>query len=333
MVDNLSGRARRVIFSDMVYELTLRVREGLPFVPNRLINLLLKSAMAQASHVTDMSICHYVWMGNHAHIILVAKDPEALTQFYGIVKKSITDFMKRLLGVSRLNLWESTGVHLLATAETVLDRIGYLYSNPAKANLVDRIEEYPGCSSYQSFLNSKGVIDFDGTESVPWVRAKYVQKLEDLLVTPKIDEELTSKIGRKIYYRNKLDIQPNGWMRCFSADPDQAAIWHNKTRGIIQSKELEARELRVKEGKAVLGAAKLLAQEIMSPFIPRKYERGVFVICEDKWKRIEIIAKVKSVQKLARSLYLSDFRYGKPTRWPLGILLPRAPLQACAFRI
>jgi hypothetical protein len=333
MVDNLSGRNRRVIFSEMVYEITLRVKEGLPFIPNKLMNQLLKSAMAQASHVSDMSICHYLWMSNHAHIILVTKDPEALTQFYGIVKKSLTDFMKRLLGVSRLNLWEGTGVHLLATAETVLDRIGYLYANPAAANLVDKIGDYPGASSYQSFLSSNGSMDFDACESVPWVRAKYVPKLEDLRVTPKIDESLVKRLRTKVYYTNKLQIHPNAWMKCFSADAEQAVIWHNRAIGKVLSKEEEARKLRIKEGKTILGVKALLSQPIMSPFIPRKYQRGVFVICEDKWKRIEIIAKVKSVQKLARKLYLNDFRYGKDVRWPLGTLPPRAPLQACAVGI
>lgn len=333
LVDYLGGRNRRVIYSDMVYELTLRVKEGLPFIPNQLMNQLLKSAMAQASHVSGMSVCHYLWMSNHAHIILVTKDPEALTQFYGIVKKSLTDFVKRLLGVSRLNLWESTGVHLLATAETVLDRIGYLYANPAAANLVDEIQSYPGANSYQSFVSSKGKIDFDACEQVPWIRAKYVKKLEDLLVTTEVDSKLVQSIRSKAFYSNKLQIQPNAWMRCFSADSQQASIWHNRALGKVISKEESARALRIEEGKPVLGVAALLNQPIMAAFIPRKYQRGVFVICEDKWKRIEIIAKVKSVQKLARKLYLDKFRYGIDVRWPLGTLPPRAPLQACALRV
>lgn len=333
MVDNLSGRNRRVIFSEMVYELTLRVKEGIPFVPNRLIKLLLKSAMAQACDVTGMTICHYIWMGNHAHIILVTKDPESLTEFYGIIKKSLTDFIKRLLGLSRLNLWESTGVHLLATAETVIDRIGYLYANPAKANLVDTIAEYPGASSYGAWRSSNGQIDFDGTESVPWVRGKYVDKLDRLIITDEMDESILKSLGKKVYYRNKLKIEPNSWMKCFSADVEQSAIWHNKSLGRILSKEETARKLRMAENKPLLGVEALLNQEIMAPFIPRKYQRGVFVICEDKWKRIDIIHKVKSVQKLARTLYLNKFRYGQEVRWPLGVLPPRAPLQACALRL
>ncbi len=330
-VDLICGRQRRVIFSGMTYELTLRVREGLPFIPNRLVRSLLQSAMSQACFVTGLSVCHYMWMGNHAHIILVSKGPEELTQFYGIIKKSITDFIKRLLGLSRLNLWEHTGVHLLPSAETVIDRIAYLYANPAKANLVERIEDYPGLNSFQSFKASSGEISSDATESVAWIRAKYLEKLDDLTLTEEAESKILSKIFRKVYYRNKLRIEPNIWMRCFEASPQQAAEWHIKTLGVLTGKEDEARKSRLKEEKPIMGSKKLKAQAIMSPFIPRKYQRGVFVICLDKDKRLRIISLVKGVRKLAHDLYQEKFKYGQDVRWPAGIFPPRPQLQACAI--
>ena len=149
----------------------MRVREGLPFAPKRLVELLLKSSLARTQRDFKVTLCHFLWMGNHAHIMVVGRDADQLTRFYGEVQKRITDYLKRLLGKRHLSLWEGEpSVILVADYEAALNRVAYYYANPAMANLNDCIEGYPGLSSFNFFRNAPSQIDDAWSETVPWVR-------------------------------------------------------------------------------------------------------------------------------------------------------------------
>ena len=81
-------------------------------------------------------------------MLLIPQDAELCVYFYQELQKKVTEAMKRLLGVRRLNLWE--GDPILAEvldADKVISRITYFYANPAEADLVDSIDEYPGLTS------------------------------------------------------------------------------------------------------------------------------------------------------------------------------------------
>ena len=63
-------------------------------------------------------------MGNHAHLLIVIKDSIQAREFYGQVKKRITDSVKKLLGIESLELWESgdSVIHIL-DADAVVKRL------------------------------------------------------------------------------------------------------------------------------------------------------------------------------------------------------------------
>jgi hypothetical protein len=69
-------------------------------------------------------------MGNHLHLLLVAKDSVLCTRFYGELKKQITECLKRLLGMSSLSLWQKNGTTVIyyKDSETVSERIAYFQS-------------------------------------------------------------------------------------------------------------------------------------------------------------------------------------------------------------
>ncbi len=324
-----SGRGRLVIVSGQVYELTLRARRGLPFIPLKTMNLLIESAMAQACYLTKLSVCHYVWMSNHAHILLVARNPESLVKFYGIVKKSLTDSIKRLLNIDSLRLWEGRKVHLVPCPETVVERIAYFYSNPAKADLVDRIEEYPGCSSYEPFRTGVTELTHDASRAVPWVRAHYLEPLKSRSVSAELDAEIEGELRAKAYYDNELKIEPNGWMAAFNIAESEVGKWNGLVLQKLSENQGEARRLRKMRLKVVMGRDALLRQKIMKSFTPKKTGIAAFVICRDKETRLKWIAEVESIRRHCEHLYHSRFKLGQWTEWPPGVFPSRAPLRGC----
>lgn len=324
-----SGRGRLVIVSGKVYELTLKVREGLPFIPTRTMNLLLESAMAQACYVTKLPVCHYVWMANHAHILLVSRDPQSLSKFYGIVKKSLTDFLKRLLGKKQLRIWEGRKVHLIPTPETVLQRIAYFYANPAEADLVDSIEEYPGASSYRDFCMSQSNRFENCDRLVPWIRSYYVPKLKNRVITDDFDLLLESDLRQRAFYDNELLIRPNDWLIAFGLGPEVAERMNSEALKLMREKENEARKRRRKQGKDVLGAAALRRQPIMKRFTPVKDGPCPIVICIDPDVRVKWIRDIQSQRRICAELYNKRYKHGLPVNWPPGVFPSRAPVRAC----
>jgi REP element-mobilizing transposase RayT len=324
-----TGRGRLVIVSGKVYELTLKIREGLPFIPLRTMNLLLESAMAQACYVTKMSICHYVWMANHAHILVVARDPESLAKFYGIIKKSLTDFIKKLLGKDQLRLWEGRKVHLIPTPETVLERIAYFYSNPGQADLVETIEEYPGSSSFNEFRMTLGDTGGRYNRNVPWIRVHYVSKLAKRQLSDEQDIEIESDLCRRAFYENELRISPNAWLEAFGIGPEQGPSLNQTAFRLMRDSEFEARERRRREDKCVIGAERLRRQKIMRHYKPEKKSRAPIVICRDPEIRRYWILDIQRNRRLCTELYQKKHSRGLWTDWPAGVFPSRSPVRAC----
>lgn len=324
------GRGRLVIFSGQVYELTLRVRSGLPFVPCDTVNALIKSAMAQAQSITGVTICHYLWMGNHAHMLVIVNDPENLVKFYGIVKKSLTDHMKRLLGLRSLVMWEGRKVQLIADYQTMAARIAYFYANPAKASLVDNIDEYPGMSSYQAFKHSGGEDEYEYREKIRWIRPKYLKKLDNPCLTVEEDRSIAAELEKRAYYEHNLIIRPNAWLKVLKVPTTKVLSMMQRVLGGVKRAERVAREKRALDGRSCLGREGLIRQEIMKPFEPKKYGACMFVMCADRARRMEIIQMVVSVRRECTRLYHERFKKGKRVTWPPGTFPPRGPMVSFA---
>jgi hypothetical protein len=68
---------------------------------------LIESIIGRLLCTEAIIVCSYVWMSNHAHMQVFSLDCEALTHFHERLKKQLTDFLKRLLNLSQLNLWDN----------------------------------------------------------------------------------------------------------------------------------------------------------------------------------------------------------------------------------
>jgi hypothetical protein len=84
-----------------------------------------------------------------------------------------------------LDLWEGTATLAeIADLDAAIERISYLYANPAQDNLEDSIEKFPGYSSWQEYQQAPSVLDAQSSEDFPWLRLPSLPKLGNRALSP-----------------------------------------------------------------------------------------------------------------------------------------------------
>ncbi|MCI5065270.1 hypothetical protein MRY87_06065 [bacterium] len=251
------GRPRREIFAGQVYELCIRTKFGLPFVPTQYMNALLMSVMARAQRDKKIIIHHFIWMPNHLHLIFTALDAEKCHRFYGEVQKQLTEIIKKLTGQSSLSLWKGNAASLLPIhdIDTAKHSIAYFYANPARADYVDDISLYPGFSSWEHFssaMESNSPLLAEFSSQTPWIRTRFLSQLPAGSISEEQGEALADRwkerASRHSSLVHTLSVQPNGWMKAFGIDSQEGI---NEVNGDILQKitELEQEAAHKREHK------------------------------------------------------------------------------------
>lgn len=325
-------RRRRIIESGGVYEICLRTRQGLPFQQFEFIKLLLLSSMARAQALTGVKICHFLWMGNHCHMIVIPGNQTNLSRFYGILQKACTDWLKALLGIKKLSIWDPRpSVIALLSPETVAKRIAYLYANPARAKIAGAIDHYRGANSYEAWRAASNIADY--VEEIP---APRIGKLELPAITENsyisdcLEVKLTSLVSRCFLNESQtLRITPNAWASRFASP--SAAIQLINDMALQKLKDEEHLARRVTSLKQHYNPR--LTRMFFPPHIPKKFSRKVFVISDCAKMRSEFIRQHTKICELTHELYQTKFRYGLYVQWPAGIFVARPQIPACALRL
>ncbi|MCI5065883.1 hypothetical protein MRY87_09180 [bacterium] len=278
-------------------------------------------------------LCHVVWMGNHVHLILIAKDKRECTAFYGEIQKQLTEAMKRLTGRKHLSLWKpnSASVISLRDEETVCYRIAYLYANPARAHLVDTIGEYPGVSSWEEYQRDTKHVDASQVESCFWVRAPMIERLLRAGVSSRQDQRICEKWEEKAKKSHDLELRPNAWMRCFKRKTTEEVQKVNaRVSEFHRELEQEAREKREKSGRKVAGVYRLQHQKVTLRDTPaqaakKQKSRRIFVYSLDEKLRKSLIEEYETFCEKCRWCY-ERWKHGDySVKWPPGALYPPAP--------
>ena len=323
------GRPRRRILSKQVYEVCFRTKQGLPFMCTRYMALIIRGILARVQRDSKVILCHFLWMGNHAHIILVAQDSTRCTQFYGEVQKQLTEAIKRLMGRPKLSLWDSNGTSVIhyGDAAGVIERIAYLYANPARAHLVDTVSRYPGVSSWEAFCAIEKRIKAQSSESCPWIRQAMIQKIPCRSVTPGQDRVIVERLREEATEEHALVLQPNAWMAVFKMTDTDVAEANQQIHTRLEEFEAEARKERCARGWRVKGANKLAAEALDLSYLPRKFSRRIFVYAHDPEIRCEMIRVHQEFTERCKACY-ERWRLGDlSVDWPPGALFPPPPQQ------
>lgn len=316
--------------SASVYEICFRARRGLPLPARRLIKLVIDSALARTQRDGGkVIICNYVWMANHVHMLVVSQDIAELKNFYGELKKRITDILKRLLGLEELYLWENKEARVIRVLD--LDKLkrqlAYYFLNPVRAGLVDSIEHYPGESTWKAFCSVEPRVDAALESSAPWIRLPSIPALAS--ARPTVGEE--TRIINEIKSRNKkqhfLKVLPLACFKVFGiTDAEDLETQRSKVIEMVRNEEAALREQRTKKRLSVLGAVRMLLEPITTEgYKPAKNGRIVYFLSSIKELRIEFYERYQAFCRNCRECYRRACRGDSNVEWPPGAFLPPIP--------
>lgn len=307
----------------------MRTAKGLPFTATLYMELIIKGIIARVQRDHKVSLIDLTFMGNHPHIMIEAGDRDQCKRFYGELQKQLTDAVKRLTGKKYLNLWRRncTSVVRYGDLAAVQRRIAYLFANPARANLVDSIERYPGVSSFQVFMTAPPTLDAEVTESCPWIQAPMIRRLPSLSVTERQDRALTEWMRSKAMEHHDLTYHPNRWMRRFGiTTPEEIKEVNAGILRQLREFEEEARQTRIRKGWKVMGAARLRRQALdIGTYTPPPSQR-IFVYAVNPETRILMIREHRLFCQRCRECYEAWKQGNFLVPWPPGAYQPAPPV-------
>jgi hypothetical protein len=202
------------------------------------------------------------------------------------------------------NVWsaEETCVTYLPTAEDIFDKVAYVLANPVVDHLVERLGDWPGCSSLRHLGGARTVHE-----------------------RPRAYFRATGgTMPERVALRAVLPP-------CVAAR-ESVAAWAAKVRAEVAERERAAREERLRDGRGVLGRkAVLRASAFASPATsePRRNLRPALA-CKERERRIHELRKLVEFRR-AHALARQRFAGGEHrVEFPPGTYRMRAWGARCA---
>lgn len=311
----------RLAFPKSVVFVTSRVEEGLPFTAACFLKLILWSVLARAQSMTKVKVCHFVVMTNHIHLLLVVEDPDAVAMFMDRFKTESAHFINRLLGRRRRTVW-CAGYHCAPclTVEDVLDRIVYIYANPASAHLTSTIAEYPGVNSWHLYHAEQHEM------SVPWIRRSAVSALPNTAPSLPVQAEYSRWLRERAKEMLVFVLSPNAWMDVFEIMVINTRREMNREiKRRIEERERQLTDLRNDERRTCVGGYALRVQALDKPFTPKKWTRRGWCFCYDVGLRKQFIAFVKWLREKGREARRLWAKGDLTTPYVVGLFPPALP--------
>ncbi len=303
---------------------TFSMEEGLLLLCNPLCEALIKSCLARGQFMYPVTICGILVETNHVHIMMVVDNPSDVPGFMRYFKTESSHMLNRILGRRKRTIWcESYDDPIVLTLLRAILVMAYIYSNPAKDNLAESINEYPGVSSWKMYIR--------GEYKKTWKRLRR----DDFSYLPKDAQNLRgfTKEAHRVLSRSKSShefvINPSAWLEALGVDnkEEQEEI-HKKVQGRILKIEERARAKRKREKKQVIGVEKLKAQTFNLTYQSARTGKRMWCLSEKRAVRVKFIRFLKNLFQSAREVQerwvLGDFS----VPYPLGLYPPSMPKLA-----
>lgn len=317
-------RLPKVTFPKTVKFVTTRFEQGILLPANPLMEFIFYCAVARAQALHPVRICHFVVEGSHPHFIMAINNPDDLKDFMGHFKTESAHYINKLLGRRKRTIWcEGYDSPTLVDEEKAIEKIVYTYSNPAKDCQEDSIDKYPGANSWKMFQSGKLEKTF------PWIHRPTVWKIPTGPLALNKYENCVRLLKKRATEQHTLKLEPNAWMECFGITDEQEQKKRNeKIKRRLREEERKYREIRKKEGKTVIGAAKLRRQNLDLSYTPEKAGKKMWCLSSDVALRKAFISYAKSLVVQAKEVQkrwaVGDFS----VPYPLGLYPPSMPKLA-----
>jgi hypothetical protein len=273
-------------------------------------------------------------MNNHPHMIVVSQDVSALKRFNEELKKKITDFLKRLLGVKRLNLWpDASSISEILDLEKAIRHHAYIFLNPCRADLEESIDQYPGESSWNAFVTASPSVNAYVEVDAPWVKLPTIPKLSRWNPSKHEEDRVTNSMTEASQGKHTVKVYPFAWLRPFGITAPQK-IEEIRQRIIAEVRESEAQlhSERLAKARPVKGRQQLEQQAFMCSHIPKKRERRIFFLSSCRELRIEFLRTYRHFCSRCRECYEAACRGARDILWPDGAFIPPLRPLANPFR-
>jgi hypothetical protein len=201
--------------------------------------------------------------------------------------------------------------------------ISYIYSNPAKDNLVSSVDNYPGFSTWEMFQTG------NLTKTCKRIRRPQYRALAANSHNLHGYTEEAKRLLNDTDEQEEFTIEPNAWLEAFKiTDPAEQARINARVIAHIRHLEARAERLREKGRKTVIGREKLLRQKLDLSYRPSRSGKKMWGLSERRSIRVRYIRFIKKLRKKAREV-LALWRSGDMTaKYPPGLYPPSMPKLA-----
>lgn len=304
--------------------ITFSVEEGLLLLCNPLCEAIIKSCLARAQFMHPVDICGALVEASHVHLLIVVNNPEDVPGFMRYFKTESAHMLNRVLGRRKRTVWcDSYDDPIVLTMPRALLVLAYIYSNPAKDNLEDSVDKYPGVSSWKMFVK--------GEYKRTW---KHLRR-NDFRFLPKDAHNLRgfTKEAQRVLSRSKnsheFEIKPNAWLEAFGIkSKDEQERVNKRLIERVSVLEERARRKRKEENRHVIGADRLRNQAFDLTRQSSRRGKRMWCLSEKRRIRIKFIEYLKVLFEKAREVQarwkVGDFS----VPYPLGLYPPCMPKLA-----
>ncbi len=254
--------------------------------PDKETNNAVIYCLAVAAQRYDIDVMDFVQMTNHLHEGIFDRNGTA-PAFYEHFHKLLAKCMNALRGRWE-NFFSSEQVNVvrLVTTEDLINKLVYIATNPVKAGLVERVEDWPGASGYRALMSGK---------SIRATRPKHFFAKRGTM-----PETVTLKLA----------IPPE------LGDREEILA---EIRARVASIELDEARKRRATGRKVVGRYAVLRQSWRDSPTSREPRRGLrpTIAARSLWTRLEAIQRKREFiasYRFARSALLA----GAPIPFPYG---------------
>ena len=319
---------QKVILNKTVVALTSSMEEGLYLPANPLMKAIVEGQLARAQHLHPVRINHYLFESNHFHMLATVDNPGDIKGFMGRVKTETAHAINRLMGRRKRTVWcKGYDSPTVLTVEDVINRIVYIYTNPAKDGLERTIDLYPGLSSFAAWQGGETI------KSCAWITRNLLKPLTTHVLSQAQYAGIARSLQEKAKASHTFEVFPDDWMEVFGiTEAEHRKKINDEILRRIRAREQMYEMERLEKGYGVVGASRLVAEPRDKPYVPtRRDGRKMWCICQAKDLRKRFIAEARRRVQIAREVYrrwqVGDFSVG----YPAGLFPPSMPKRVEAL--
>ena len=312
----------KIHLHNTVLFITSSIEEGLMLPCNPLVETLIKSALARAQHKHPVPICDLLIEPTHIHLLVVVDNPEDISGFMCRFKTEVSHSINKLLGRKKRTIWcEGYDSPVLLDSAKAIQKIVYIYSNPAIDGLENTITRYPGINTWSIRCSGRKI----STEYCPRIHRPAVPELGTFSPSPREIKEHTERLKREATTSHPLTITPDRWMDCFEMDEASRKKAKEEIRDGLKRAEDTAKKEREKSGRTAIGQDRLRNSWIELDYQPNRTGKRMYCLGSTKEIRAAYIAFAKTLIETAKKIYNRWKRGDFTEPYPLGLYPPSRP--------